>query len=71
MNILDVLIKEFELKNDARLAKMLGVAPSRISKMRSGAMGVTDSFILLVYDKAGWSIERIREEIKKGEGLLL
>lgn len=71
MNLLDAIIKEFELKNDAHLAKKLGVMPSRISKMRHGALSVTDSFILVVYDKTGWSIERIREEIKKGEESLL
>lgn len=71
MNLLDVIIKEFALKNDAQLAKKLGVKPSRISKMRHGSLGVTDSFILVVYDNTGWPIERIREEIKKGEESLL
>lgn len=71
MNLLDAIIKEFELKNDAHLADKLGVLPSRVSKMRHGRLSVTDSFILVVYDKTGWSIERIREEIKKGEESLL
>jgi plasmid maintenance system antidote protein VapI len=71
MNLLDVIIKEFALKNDAQLAKKLGVKPSRISKMRHGTLPVNDMFILRVYDNTGWSIERIREEIKKGEESLL
>jgi plasmid maintenance system antidote protein VapI len=71
MNLLDVIIKEFALKNDAQLAKKLGVRASRISKMRHGTLPATDTFILKVYDNTGWSIERIREEIKKSEESLL
>ena len=37
-NVFDTVIKRFELKNDAALARQLGVAPPVISKCRKGTL---------------------------------
>jgi hypothetical protein len=59
-SVVDTLIKEFNLKNDANVAKFLKVPPSTISKWRHGTQQVTAEKILTIYDKTGWSIEKIR-----------
>lgn len=59
--LLDQLMDEFNLKNDAALARFLDVPPPVISKLRNGFLPVTAERILQVYDKAGWSIEKIRK----------
>lgn len=62
--LLDTLIKEFGLKNDAALAKFLDVPPSALSKWRNGFQGVSAERILHIYDKTGWSIEKIRRLLR-------
>ena len=62
--LLDAIIVEFHLHNDASLANFLGVAPSMISKLRSRSLSVTGDTVLRVYDRTGWSIETIRKLIK-------
>lgn len=62
--LLDAIIKEFNLKHDAALAKFLKIAPSMISKIRHRTLSVTGDTILRVYDRTGWSIEKIREKLR-------
>jgi DNA-binding transcriptional regulator YdaS (Cro superfamily) len=59
--LLDAVIKAFKLKNDAALARGLGVNPSVVCNIRKGNRPVTASFVLLIHDKTGWSIEKIRK----------
>ena len=59
--LLDTIVKEFDLKNDAQLSRFLKVAPSMVSKLRHRALSVTGDTILIVYDRTGWSIETIRK----------
>jgi plasmid maintenance system antidote protein VapI len=62
--LLDAIIKEFNLKNDADLARFMKVAPSMVSKLRHRTLSVTGDTILIVYDRTGWSIETIRKLLK-------
>lgn len=62
--LVDTLRKELNLKTDARVAKLLKLPPSTISKWRHGTIDVSGDMILRVYDATGWSIERIRELLK-------
>jgi len=62
--LLDAIIKEFNLKNDADLARFMKVAPSMVSKLRHRTLSVTGDTILRVYDTTGWSIEKIREKLR-------
>ena len=61
--LLDAIIKEFNLKNDADLARFMKVAPSMVSKLRHRTLSITGDTILRVYDTTGWSIEKIREKL--------
>ena len=58
--LLDTIIKEFKLKNDAQLSKFLGVNASIVCKWRSRTQSISGDRILLIYDKTGWAIEKIR-----------
>lgn len=58
--LLDQLMDEFNLKNDAALARFLGLQPPVISKLRNGFQPITAERILQIYDKTGWPIEKIR-----------
>lgn len=58
--LLDAIKFEFNLRFDADVSRLLDVEPPQISKLRSSQYEVSDSMILIVYDKTGWSIEKIR-----------
>ncbi len=66
--LLDYLIKAFKLRNNAELAKALGVTEGAISKIRHGINKVNAEFILRVYDKTDMSIEEIRALIGDQDG---
>ena len=59
-DILDIIKDEFNLKNDRALSDFLSVPPPVISKLRHGTITFTATYILLIYDATGWSIEKIR-----------
>lgn len=65
--LLDTIMAEFNLKNDAALAQFLDVGAPAISKIRHGYNGIGGNGILNVYDKTGWSIETIRELLAQQE----
>ncbi len=58
--LLDSLLRSSGLKNDARLARALRVSPPVISKIRSGKLGVSDSFILRVHETFDLPVREIR-----------
>lgn len=59
--LLDTIIKEQELKNDAAVARLLNLPHPAISKIRTGKLTLGATLTLRIYDKTGMSIERIRE----------
>jgi len=61
--LFDYLIESHKLKNDAALAHFLGVKPPQISKIRHGKLPVTSDMILIVHDKTGYPIKKIRDLI--------
>jgi hypothetical protein len=61
--LLDSITREFNLKNDAALARFLKIAPSMVCKLRHRTLSVTGDTILIVYDRTGWSIEKIRGKL--------
>jgi hypothetical protein len=63
--LLDFLIKEYGLKNDAALSKALSVRPSVICKIRGRKMNVSGEMKILIYKKTGMSIEDIEEFLDK------
>lgn len=57
--LLDFLKKEYKLKNDAALAKALGVKPPTISKLRSNKYVMSADVKIIIHKKTGMSIEDI------------
>ena len=66
--LLDYIIEHMGFKNSRALSKHLGVTQGMISKIRYGVNKPSSDFILLVYDKTGMSIEKIRELIEEDHG---
>jgi plasmid maintenance system antidote protein VapI len=64
--LFDTIIAEFQLKNDTQLARFLGVTPTPINDARNGGY-VSAGMILRIYDKTGWSIEKIRGYLEWSE----
>lgn len=62
--LLDAIIEEFNLKNDAAAAKFLKMPPSALSKWRGGSKPVTAAQILQIYDITGWPIDEIRRLLR-------
>lgn len=58
--LFDALIDEFQLKNDAGVARFLGMTPAPIYDVRQYDEALSAGMILRIYDKTGWSIEKIR-----------
>jgi plasmid maintenance system antidote protein VapI len=58
--LLDSLRAEFNLKDDAALARFLGTTAPEISKIRNRKLNVSGDRVLQVYDATGWDIPKIR-----------
>ena len=65
--ILSAIMAEFKLKNDAALSQFLDVGAPQISRIRHGRYNVSSHMILRIYDKTGWSIEKIRSYLEDSE----
>lgn len=63
--LLDAITVKLKLKNDAALARKLDIAPSFISKVRSGKRPVGDSTILRIHEFAGMSLPEIRQFVPR------
>jgi hypothetical protein len=58
--LLDHLRAHFSLKNDAALCRSLGAQPPHICKVRRGVLPVSSHLILLIHEKTGMPVSRIR-----------
>jgi plasmid maintenance system antidote protein VapI len=59
--LLDHLIKRFDLRRDALLARTLQVSPPVLSKIRHGKMSITPAFILRVHETFDIPIKEIKK----------
>ena len=57
--LLDFLKKEYELKNDAALAKALGIKPPTVSKLRANRQVMSAEMKIIIHKKTGMSIADI------------
>lgn len=57
--LLDFLKKEYKLKNDAALAKALGIKPPTISKLRANRQTMSAEMKIIIHKKTGMSIADI------------
>lgn len=58
--LLDHVIKNQGLKNDAALSRLLEVAPPVISKLRSGVLTLGSTMILAIHESTGIKVSEIR-----------
>ncbi len=59
--LLDTMIAELGLKNDAALCRLLEIDKGQISKLRNGRLAVNATHILHIHDVTGWEIKRIKQ----------
>ena len=64
--LLDEVIIARQLKNDAQLSRLLGVAPPIISKIRMGVLKVGASMVVRILEETDFSISQIKA-ILQGE----
>ena len=57
--LLDFLKKEYKLKNDAALAKALGIKPPTVSKLRANRQVMSAEMKIIIHKKTGMSIADI------------
>ena len=58
--LLDEVIHRFKLRNDAKLAKIIGISSPAISRMRNKKLVIGGDTIIRIYDKTGMDIDEIR-----------
>ena len=59
-NLMDALIKQLGIKNDAALSGRLEVAPPVISKIRHKILPVGPNLLIRIHEESGLSIREIR-----------
>lgn len=59
--LLDALIADYEVKNDAALARALDLAPAVVSKIRNRGLNLSGNLIILIHEKFGMPVARIKE----------
>jgi hypothetical protein len=60
-NLLNTLIKQLKLKNDAALSRMLEVAPPIISNIRHRRFPVNAPLLIRMHEASGMSIRVLRD----------
>lgn len=59
-HLINYLRREYELRNDAELAKRIGVKPPAISKLRHGTAALTPAIILKIHEAFNMPVKEIR-----------
>ena len=59
MELLDYLLKTYDIKNDRQLALTLGVSTPTISKIRNERYGVSASMMIAIHKRFAMPIEEI------------
>ena len=58
--VLDTVIRQMGLKNDAELARALTVQPPVISKVRRRRTALSDGLLLRIHEESGLSIKELK-----------
>jgi hypothetical protein len=61
--LLDYLIEQMKLKNDAALARALAIMPPMISKVRSRRAAISPALLVVMHEASGISLEVLREQM--------
>ena len=67
-DLLDYIIKEKQLKNDAALSRELEVSPPCISNLRKGNIKLGASLIIKIHELTGMSIAEIKSYLPSKDG---
>jgi plasmid maintenance system antidote protein VapI len=59
-HLIDYLRREYKIRTDAELAKMLGTKPPAISKLRHGVSALTPALILKIHEAFDMPIKEIK-----------
>jgi transcriptional regulator with XRE-family HTH domain len=59
-NLMDMLARVFQVRNDRQLAERLGVKPSQICKIRKRRAPVSSAFLINIHEETGFSLGDIR-----------
>lgn len=60
-HLLDTLLAQLGLKNDAALCRFLELSPPQISKIRHKRLIVSPAMLLVLHEKTGKSIQELRD----------
>jgi plasmid maintenance system antidote protein VapI len=60
-NLLDKIIREFNLRNDAALARMLDIAPPVISKLRHGRTELSAAIVVRIHEATELPVSTIKK----------
>lgn len=60
-HFLDSLLAVLKLKNDAAMARAIGVSAPALSKLRHGRLPVTPALLIKLHDHTGMTIAQLRE----------
>lgn len=63
--LLDKLISDMKLRNDAHLSRVLVVAPPVISKIRHGRLDLGDTLLISAHEVSGLDIADMKKIIGK------
>lgn len=64
-HLLDDVMEEYGIKNDAALCRFLGLTPPVVSKMRRGSLGVSGDTKILIHEKTNMSIADIQRIMRE------
>lgn len=65
-DLLDKIVRDLGLRNDAALSRALEVSPSMICKIRSGTTPFTDLMLIIVHEATGLSIKELKAILRDG-----
>jgi hypothetical protein len=61
--LLDAIIAQLGIRNDAALSRRLEVAPPVISKIRSKTLPIGATLLIRIHEETGWTIKDIRSKM--------
>ena len=64
--LLDVVMQNLNLKNDAALCRVLEVAPPVVSKLRHGSLHIGPSMLIRMHEETGLSIREMKSYLTPG-----
>jgi hypothetical protein len=64
--LLDAVMENLQLKNDAALCRVLEVAPPVVSKLRHGSLHIGPSMLIRMHEETGLSIREMKSYLTSG-----